>query len=90
MAWLCEHRHHTASRQAAKPARGLTDIQGSLLPIWPDRRVLNADEFFVFSGRIPNSFDSRCYGPIQRTQIDAVTRRPKRTIEAFSVQSVAP
>ena len=48
------------------------DSQGRLLPIWRDRRSLNADEFFVFSGRIPNSFDSRCYGPIRREQIEAV------------------
>ena len=30
------------------------------------------DEFFVFSNRIPNSFDSRCYGPIERKDIASV------------------
>jgi type IV secretory pathway protease TraF len=48
---------------------------GRSLPLWRDNRVLGPDEFFVFSDRIPNSFDSRCYGPIRRQQIDAV-RKP--------------
>jgi conjugative transfer signal peptidase TraF len=51
------------------------DTQGFALPAWREARVLGSDEFFVFSERIANSFDSRCYGPIRREQIDAV-RRP--------------
>jgi type IV secretory pathway protease TraF len=54
------------------------DTAGRALPLWRDHRVLHADEFFVFSARIPNSFDSRCYGPITRAQIAAV-RRPMIT-----------
>jgi len=42
------------------------------LPIWRACRRLADDEFFVFSARIPNSFDSRCYGPIQRREILSV------------------
>jgi conjugative transfer signal peptidase TraF len=42
------------------------------LPIWRACRRLADDEFFVFSARIPNSFDSRCYGPIQRRDILSV------------------
>jgi conjugative transfer signal peptidase TraF len=42
------------------------------LPIWRACRRLADDEFFVFSARIPNSFDSRCYGPIQRGEIISV------------------
>jgi conjugative transfer signal peptidase TraF len=45
------------------------------LPIWRACRRLADDEFFVFSDRIPNSFDSRCYGPITRNEIASV-RRP--------------
>jgi type IV secretory pathway protease TraF len=45
------------------------------LPVWRENRVLGPDEFFVFSARIPNSFDSRCYGPITRREIASV-RRP--------------
>jgi len=49
-----------------------TDSAGRPLPVWRENRVLGPDEFFVFSVRIPNSFDSRCYGPIRRAEIDAV------------------
>jgi len=57
-------------RIAPMPPR--TDGDGRPLPIWRACRVLGADEFFVFSDRIPNSFDSRCYGPIRREQIETV------------------
>jgi conjugative transfer signal peptidase TraF len=49
-----------------------TDSMGRVLPAWRKRCVLGAGEFFVFSSRISNSFDSRCYGPIQRDQIASV------------------
>lgn len=51
------------------------DSAGRPLPVWRENRVLGPDEFFVFSARIPNSFDSRCYGPITRGEIASV-RRP--------------
>src|SRR5665213_2561225 len=51
------------------------DSAGRPLPVWRENRVLGPDEFFAFSARIPNSFDSRCYGPITRREIASV-RRP--------------
>jgi conjugative transfer signal peptidase TraF len=48
------------------------------LPLWHACRQLSNDEFFVFSDRIRNSFDSRCYGPIRRCEIASV-RRPVLT-----------
>lgn len=57
------------------PAR---DRAGRTLPLWRDRRTLGEDEFFVFSDRIPTSFDSRCYGPIRRQQITSI-RKPLLT-----------
>ena len=51
------------------------DGAGRTLPVWRGTRVLGPDEFFVFSDRIPNSFDSRCYGPIRRAQVAAVRRQ---------------
>ena len=51
------------------------DSAGRQLPAWRQRRELGPDEFFVFSSRIPDSFDSRCYGPISRCEIASV-RRP--------------
>ena len=51
------------------------DHAGRSLPVWHGNRALGPDEFFVFSARIPNSFDSRCYGPVLRQQIESV-RKP--------------
>ena len=48
------------------------DSAGRPLPVWRENRKLGRDEFFVFSARIPNSFDSRCYGPITRPAISSV------------------
>lgn len=48
------------------------DSQGHAVPVWRAKRVLCSDEFFVFSVRVPNSLDSRYFGPIQRTDIVAV------------------
>lgn len=50
------------------------DGAGRQLPVWRGNRVLQSDEYFVFSSRIPNSLDSRHYGPIYRYHIDAVRR----------------
>ena len=48
------------------------DPRGRQLPQWRGCRALAKDEFFVFSDRIPNSFDSRYYGPVKRAQIVGV------------------
>ena len=45
------------------------DRFGDPLPRWRGCRALLADELFVFSGRIPNSFDSRYFGPISRSEV---------------------
>lgn len=60
------------------------DSQGRPLPVWRARRVLRPGEFFVFSACVPNSFDSRYYGPIRRCDIIAV-RRPLWTWNDGSV-----
>ena len=44
------------------------------LPRWRACRRLGEGEFFVFSNRIPNSFDSRYYGPVRREAIVGVFR----------------
>ena len=61
------------ARQVA-PMPPDTDGNGRRLPVWRADRVLRTGEFFVFSNRIPNSFDSRCYGPISPEQISAVRK----------------
>jgi len=40
------------------------DGAGRVLPRWRSCRRLAHGEFFLFSDRVPNSFDSRYYGPV--------------------------
>ena len=49
-----------------------TDGEGRVLPRWLGCRRLGPDELFVFSARVPNSFDSRYFGPVSRTAIVGV------------------
>lgn len=50
------------------------DPRGRALPQWNDCRPLAANEYFVFSNRIPNSFDSRYYGPVPAARVLGVYR----------------
>lgn len=50
------------------------DPRGRRLPQWRGCRRLTAGEFFVFSDRIPNSFDSRYYGPVSAQNVLGVYR----------------
>lgn len=50
------------------------DRRGAALPRWEDCRRLRDGEVFVFSDRIPNSFDSRYFGPVDRAEIVGVFR----------------
>lgn len=45
------------------------DRFGRPLPHWRACRTLSAGEYFVFSDRIPNSYDSRYYGPVRSSDI---------------------
>jgi conjugative transfer signal peptidase TraF len=51
------------------------DNEGARLPRWRGCGVLPKGEVFVFSDRIPNSFDSRYYGPVAARNIVGVYRR---------------
>ena len=48
------------------------DPRGGMLPQWRACRALVKGEFFVFSDRITNSFDSRYYGPVRTADIVGV------------------
>lgn len=50
------------------------DRHGAALPRWDGCRRLRDGEVFVFSDRIPNSFDSRYFGPVNRAEIVGVFR----------------
>jgi len=51
-----------------------TDSRGRSVPQWRENRILGPDELFVLSTRIPNSVDSRYFGPIHRRQVANVRR----------------
>ncbi|MGI9509905.1 MAG: S26 family signal peptidase [Geminicoccaceae bacterium] len=50
------------------------DSDGRLLPVWRQCRHLHHDEYFMLSTHIPNSFDSRYFGPVEGAEIAAVYR----------------
>lgn len=56
------------------------DRTGRTLPRWQGCRRLGENELFVFSARIPNSFDSRYFGPVSRDRIVGVFRPLARPI----------
>lgn len=45
---------------------------GGAVPVWRGSRRLEAGELFVVSTRIPDSFDSRSYGPIRESEVTGV------------------
>lgn len=57
------------------------DSQGFALPHWIACRRLASDELFVFSNRVPNSFDSRYYGPVRLARAEAY--RPFVTVNGI-------
>ncbi|HEX4096961.1 MAG TPA: S26 family signal peptidase [Caulobacteraceae bacterium] len=48
------------------------DGEGRALPRWIACRTLAPGEVFVFSSRVPNSFDSRYFGPVSRPAVEGV------------------
>ena len=50
----------------------LRDRMGRRLPHWTGCHRLAPDELFVLSNRIPNSFDSRYYGPVSEAELVGV------------------
>jgi type IV secretory pathway protease TraF len=50
------------------------DRRGVVLPRWQGCRRLGADEVFVLSTRIPNSFDSRYFGPVPASDVLGIYR----------------
>ncbi len=51
------------------------DRQGRNLPHWNGCRALKQSEVFVFSDRVPNSFDSRYFGPVPIADLVGVYKR---------------
>jgi len=51
-----------------------TDRHGVPLPHWTGCQRLQKGQYFVLSNRIPNSFDSRYYGPVSQSEVIGVYR----------------
>ena len=71
---VCTDRDRLAINGADRAPIVRADRQGSVLPRWTGCRTLGIDEFFVYSDRVPNSFDSRYFGPVERTAVIGVFR----------------
>ncbi len=71
---VCAERQVLAINGRALARIARVDRHGRTLPGWSGCRRLGEGEFFVLSTRIPNSFDSRYYGPVRRTDVLAVYR----------------
>lgn len=68
---VCYSREHDVFRVNDGPPLGIEEraFQGRKIPLWEGCRALTAREYFVHSDRIPNSLDSRFYGPVQASTI---------------------
>lgn len=55
------------------------DGDGQMLPHWAACRRLATGELFAFSGRVPNSFDSRYFGPVDAARAEVY--RPLITVD---------
>jgi conjugative transfer signal peptidase TraF len=71
---VCTHGDTLAINGIARAAIQTRDQEGGVLPHWSGCRSLRADELFVFSARVPNSFDSRYYGPVNQRAVLGVYR----------------
>ncbi len=71
---VCTDNDHLQINGRMRAAILSRDRRGANLPRWRGCRQLGADEVFVFSDRIPNSFDSRYFGPVRRADIVGVFR----------------
>ncbi|MHB8283109.1 MAG: S26 family signal peptidase [Caulobacteraceae bacterium] len=71
---VCTQNHVLKISGKVQATVRTTDNQGVALPRWDECRPLRAGEFFAFSNRVPNSFDSRYFGPIASRKIIAVYR----------------
>ncbi len=68
-ALVCETGGAVSIDGKARGAVAAADRQGVPLPHWSGCQRLHKGQYFVLSNRIPNSFDSRYYGPVSRSDL---------------------
>lgn len=60
------------------------DVNGMALPMWQGCGQLGKGQYFTFSSHVPNSFDSRHFGPIKAETILGIYRPFLRSREPTS------
>lgn len=68
---VCVTDHLTINGQRIAPVLD-AGPDGVPLPRWRECRVLAAGEWFAYTPQIPNSLDSRYYGPVRDADITGV------------------
>ena len=71
-AMVCEQDGVVSIDGQARGRVAATDRHGVPLPHWTGCQRLQKDQYFVLSNRIPNSFDSRYYGPVSGSDLIGV------------------
>lgn len=61
--WVCTFGHTVYIEGHASARQLVADRQGRPLPLWNGCRLLNAGEIFLLMADVPDSFDSRYFGP---------------------------
>lgn len=70
---VCVTDHLTINDQRIAPVLE-NGPDGVPLPRWRECRQLGSGEWFAYADRIPNSLDSRYYGPVHQSEIVGVFR----------------
>jgi conjugative transfer signal peptidase TraF len=71
-AVICEAAGIVSINGKARGTVAATDRHGAPLPHWFGCQRLHKGQYFVISNRIPNSFDSRYYGPVSDAELVGV------------------
>lgn len=69
---VCERDQELWINDAPRGAIAERDEAGRPLPHWAGCRRLGPSEFFALADRVPNSFDSRYFGPISGRSVIGV------------------
>ena len=69
---VCEFGGVVTIDGKVRGAVAATDRHGVSLPHWSGCQRLRSGQYFVLSNRIPNSFDSRYYGPVSDADLVGV------------------
>ncbi len=72
--WICTAGMRVSINGRPAAIRLARDTAGRALPGWTGCRRLRSDEVFLLNGSVPQSFDSRYFGPVSRNAVQAVLR----------------